>query len=93
MNLTPKRPAPIRTNAWNVVRGFALSWTVFVVAVDISAISSIGNTISAVIAFVVLSGSWFTVMVVALVLGYFLRNPAIVERGPTGPLAQESRVV
>jgi hypothetical protein len=79
--------------AWNVLRAFALSWTIFVIAVGLAAISGIGNTASAVIAFFILSATWLTVMIVALILGYFLRNPAIVERGPTGPLAQDSRVV
>ena len=91
---------PLKTNevreggyAWNVLRAFALSWALFVVAVGLAAINGIGNTASAVILFAILCGTWFTVMVVTRALGYFLRNPAIVGRGPTGPLAQESRVV
>ena len=34
--------------AWNVLRAFALSWPLFVVAVGLAAISGIGNTASAV---------------------------------------------
>src|SRR5215216_1015501 len=36
--------------------------------------------------------TWTILMVGAIVLGFFLKNSAIVERGPTGPLAQEARV-
>ena len=79
--------------AWNVLRAFALSWTLFVVAVGLAAITGIGDTASAVLIFVILCATWFAVMAVTLILGYFLRNPAIVERGPTGPLAEEARVV
>ena len=79
--------------AWNVLRAFALSWTLFVVAVGLAAITGIGDTASAVLIFVILCATWFAVMAVTLTLGYFLRNPAIVERGPTGPLAEEARVV
>jgi hypothetical protein len=79
--------------AWNVVKGFALSWTIFVIAVVGVAISGIGDALTAVVALILLGGGWLGVMIVALIVGFFLRNPAIVERGPTGPLAQESRVV
>jgi hypothetical protein len=79
--------------AWNVLRAFALSWTLFVVAVGLAAITGIGDTASAVLIFVILCATWFAVMAVTLILGYFLRNPAIVERGPTGPLTEEARVV
>jgi hypothetical protein len=85
--------------AWNVVKGFAVTWSIFIVAIGISAVSAASQTSADTAANVglgavlILPVVWFFVMVMALVLGYFLRNPAIVERGPTGPLAQESRVV
>ena len=80
--------------AWNVVKGFALSWSVFVVTVALMIGAGMENVGAGVIALAVgIPLVWLPVMIVALILGYFLRNPAIVERGPTGPLAQESRVV
>jgi hypothetical protein len=102
---------PLRANevreggfAWNVLKNFALTWTILVVVIGISAISSAAGTnagsdaeaagvaIGTGIVFVILAVVWFFPMVGALVLGYFLKNSAIVERGPTGPLAQEARV-
>jgi hypothetical protein len=49
----PLKPNEVREGgfAWNVLRAKALSWTLFVIAVGIAAISGIGNTASAVIAF------------------------------------------
>jgi hypothetical protein len=88
--------------AWNVLKNFALTWTILIVAVGISAISAASQTNgnpdagvalgAGIIVFVILAIAWFFPMVGALVLGYFLKNSAIVERGPTGPLAQEARV-
>ena len=52
-----------------------------------------GAAIGVSIVVVVLAIVWFFPMVGAIVLGFFLKNSAIVERGPTGPLAQETRVV
>ena len=91
---------PLRANevreggfAWNVIRAFALSWTLFIVAVGLAVITGIGDAASGVIVFLVLIVTWFGVMAVALIMGYFLRNPAIVQQGPSGPLAEETRVV
>lgn len=104
---------PLRANqvregglAWNVLKNFALTWTILMVAISISALgAAIGGTtvnsdaeaagaaIGVSIVVVVLAIVWFFPMVGAIVLGFFLKNSAIVERGPTGPLAQETRVV
>ena len=51
-----------------------------------------GVAIGTGIVFVILAVVWFFPMVGSIVLGFFLKNSAIVERGPSGPLAQEARV-
>ncbi len=91
--------------AWNVLKNFALTWTILMVAISISAIgAAVGGTnvtsdaeaagaaIGVSIVVVILAVVWFFPMVGAIVLGFFLKNSAIVERGPTGSLAQEARV-
>jgi hypothetical protein len=91
--------------AWNVLKNFALTWTILMVVISISAISAAaggtnvtsdaeaaGAAIGMGIVIVILAVVWFVPMVGAIVLGFFLKNSAIVERGPTGPLAQEARV-
>lgn len=91
--------------AWNVLKNFALTWTILMVAISISAIgAAVGGTnatsdaeaagaaIGVSIVVVILAVVWFFPMVGAIVLGFFLKNSAIVERGPTGPLGQEARV-
>ncbi len=90
--------------AWNVLKNFALTWTLLIIAVGISAIGAAtqtsvssdaeaaGAAIGTGLVFVILAVVWFFPMVGAIVLGFFLKNSAIVERGPTGPLAQEARV-
>jgi hypothetical protein len=102
----PLRPNEVREGgfAWNVLKNFALTWTILLVAIGISAISTAAGTnassdaeaagvaIGTGFVFVILAVVWFFPMVGALVLGFFLKNSAIVERGPTGPLAQEARV-
>jgi len=89
---------------WNLLKNFALTWTILMVAISISAISAAAGTdtssgaevagaaIGIGIVIVILAVVWFVPMVGAIVLGFFLKNSAIVERGPTGPLAQEARV-
>jgi hypothetical protein len=91
--------------AWNVLKNFAITWTILVVVISVSAISAAaggtnvnsgaeaaGAAIGMGIVIVILAIVWFVPMVGAIVLGFFLKNSAIVERGPTGPLAQEARV-
>lgn len=91
--------------AWNLLKNFALTWTILMVAISISVVGAAlgtdvgssnaeaaGAAIGVGLVFVVLAVVWFFPMVGAIVLGFFLKNSAIVERGPTGPLAQEARV-
>ena len=91
--------------AWNVLKNFALTWTILIFAIGITAIGgaasqtnvnsdaeAAGAVIGMGISVVIFAIVWFFPMVGALLLGYFLKNSAIVERGPTGPLEQEARV-
>jgi len=90
--------------AWNVLKNFALTWTLLMIAIGISALGAASETsvssdaeaagafIGTGIVFLILAVVWFFPMVGAIVLGFFLKNSAIVERGPTGPLAEEARV-
>lgn len=91
--------------AWNLLKNFALTWTILMVAISISVVGAAlgtdvgssnaeaaGAAIGVGLVFVVLAVVWFFPMVGAIVLGFFLKNSAIVERDPTGPLAQEARV-
>lgn len=91
--------------AWNLLKNFALTRTVLMVAIGISAIGAAlgtdvgssnaeaaGAAIGTGLVFILLATVWFFPMVGAIVLGFFLKNSAIIERGPTGPLAQEARV-
>jgi hypothetical protein len=102
----PLKPNEVREGglAWNLLKNFALTWTVLMVAISISAINAAAGTdtssgaeaagaaIGIGIVIVILAVVWFVPMVGAIALGFFLKNSAIVERGPTGPLAQEARV-
>jgi len=90
--------------AWNLLKNFALTWTVLMVAVGISALGAAAGTnpasdaeaagaaIGVGLVFIILAVVWFFPMVGAIILGFFLKNSAIVERGPTGPLVEEARV-
>jgi hypothetical protein len=88
--------------AWNILRNFALTWTVLLLGFAVaylmtvsSATQSIdsdagrvGAGIGVTLVFVLLAAVWFFPMFGAIVLGYFLRKTALIERGPTGPLAE-----
>jgi hypothetical protein len=88
--------------AWNVLRNFAILWTVTMAAAGIAGLVSAGSmvgetadefeqagaAIGTVLGLGMIAGLWFIVLVGALVLGLFLKKSSVVERGPTGPLAE-----
>lgn len=90
--------------AWNVLKNFALFWTLLMIAISISAIGAAtqtsvnsdaeaaGAAMGVTLVFLILAVVWFFPMVGALVLGFFLKKSTIVERGPTGRLQQEASV-
>ena len=88
---------------WNILKNFALTWTVLMVmmtAVSLSATvnmpattsgaASLGRGIALAVALAGFGGAWLFPMIGALVLGFFLRKSHVVERGPTGRLAHDS---
>ncbi len=88
--------------AWNVLKNFALLWTLFMLVAIVIGISSVsqeagniqneyeaaGFAIGATLGAGALVGLWLFVMIIALVLGLFLRKSSVVEQGPTGKLKE-----
>ena len=87
---------------WNVLKNFALFWTLTMLFVGIvgmvgasEVVSSAGDefeqagaAIGAGLGLIVLVFLWFVPMVSALVIGLFLKKASVIEKGPTGPLAK-----
>jgi hypothetical protein len=87
--------------AWNVIKAFAILWTVFMLAAGSagmmkasqSAITAgsdaekAGAAIGTALGMGMIMGLWFVVIAGALVLGLFLKKSSVVEKGPTGALA------
>lgn len=87
--------------AWNVLRGFALVWTVYMAALGVAGLVVVSGSTSAAMTTAEETGAalgaamgmgmiaavWFFPMFGALVLGFFLKKSSVVEEGPTGPLA------
>lgn len=86
---------------WNILKNFALVWTVLMLFTGISGIigaSSVlqdttsgaevaGATIGTGLGLMAIAMFWFFPMVGAVVLGFFLKKSSQVEEGPTGELA------
>ena len=89
--------------AWNVVKTFAMIWTITMLIVGISAMIGVGQNVSGtistagqagtaigtVIGVGMLFGLWFVVLVGALAVGLFVKKSSVIEKGPTGALALE----
>jgi hypothetical protein len=92
--------------AWNVMRYFAIFWTLTMILLAIGALGAVssdmprygsdaemaGYAIGTTIGIGMILALWFIVLVAALVLGLFLKKSSIVEKGPTGPLAAPPKV-
>lgn len=90
---------------WNVLKYFTLFWTITVAAAGIAGMIGAGAMISetddgfvqagavfgATLGMTMLFIIWFVVALIALILGLFLKKSSIVEKGPTGPLAQSQQ--
>ena len=86
--------------AWNVLKNFAVTWTILMAIVAISGIFSsasstaalttdaerIGAGIGTTLGLAVIATVWFLPTVGAAALGFFLKKDTV-ENGPTGPLA------
>lgn len=87
---------------WNILKNFALLWTITIAVMSISGMVEISETevadewgqaglaIGATMGLASLAFIWFCVLVGALLLGFFLKSSRIVEKGPTGPLADDA---
>ena len=81
--------------AWNVIKAFALFWTVLMAIAGIAAMvgasgvvsgatseaEQAGATLGTAIGIGMIIGLWFIVLVGALVIGLFLKKSSIIERG------------
>jgi hypothetical protein len=89
--------------AWNILRSFALLWTVAMAAAGVSAMVSVsahtatlqsdaekaGAAIGTALGLGLIGALWFFPMLGALVLGLILKKSSVLEKGPTGPLSVE----
>jgi hypothetical protein len=86
--------------AWNVLKTFALFWTLLMVVAAVMGLVGASKTYTALesnaertgaaigttLGLGLIGALWFFPMVGALVLGLFLKKSSVVETGPTGPL-------
>lgn len=89
--------------AWNVIKSFALFWTVFMVVAGVAGMMAAGDASTEAISDAEKAGAaigtalglgmiiflWFIVISGSLVVGIFLKKSSVVEKGPTGALATE----
>lgn len=101
----PLREGEVRSGGfgWNVLKNFAILWTLLMIVIGIAAASGVGEVMQEAqtdaeqagavlgtgLGFGMLGCMWFIPMVGALIFGLFVKNSADVEEGPTGPLAEE----
>jgi hypothetical protein len=86
---------------WNILKYFTLYWTISMAVVAIAGMIGAGSVfnsaeneleqagaiIGAGIGLSMIFFLWLIVAVIALVLGFFLKKSSVIEKGPTGPLA------
>ena len=83
--------------SWNVIKNFAVAWTITIIVFSIVLmviIAEVSETSASMKMAdmgmgISIGVFWFVVLVVTLVLGFFLKKNSVVERGPTGPLAEK----
>lgn len=101
----PLRAGEVREGgtAWNILRNFALFWTILMAVAAVWGVVAVsertatlqtdaeraGAAVGTALGLGMIAALWFFPMVGALVLGFFLKNSSVVEKGPTGPLASE----
>jgi hypothetical protein len=88
--------------AWNVIKSFSIFWTLTMFVAGVAGMWSAGEVVNSAssgaeqagaaigtaIGISMVLGLWFAVLIGALVVGLFLKKSSIVEKGPTGRLAQ-----
>ena len=86
--------------AWNVLKNFAILWTVLMAIASFSVLVRVGQTTTSLDSDAARAGAglgilfgmglmaavWFVPTLGAAVLGFLLKKNSIVETGPTGPL-------
>lgn len=86
---------------WNVLKNFAIFWTILMVLVAVWSMVTIGQhtttlqseaekagaAIGTALGLGMVAALWFFPFVGAVVLGFILKKSSIVEKGPTGALA------
>jgi len=85
---------------WNILKNFALYWTgacIYWGASSMLAVSEITTTsdydatsvaIGAGLGIIMIGGIWFAVTVGVLVIGLFIKQSSMIEKGPTGELSK-----
>jgi hypothetical protein len=90
--------------AWNVLKNFAILWTIVMVIVTIAALMNVadvtrglnseaervGAGLGTLIAIALLGAIWFFPTMGAALLGFLLKKSTVVETGPTGPLVGQT---
>lgn len=90
--------------AWNVLKNFALLWTVTMFVIGIAGLISaggavsnanggaeqVGTVIGAGLGIGLLIALWFFPMLFAFIIGFFLKNSGHIEHGPTGKLSGDT---
>ena len=83
--------------AWNMIKNFAVLWTLLLVAAAAWNIASMSYSIAQseateadigimVATFGEIGKSWFHLLIGAFIIGLFLKKSSVIEKGPTGPL-------
>jgi len=86
--------------AWNILKNFAILWTIVMAIVSISVLMSVANGtgnltsdaaragagIGMALGMGLLAALWFFPTMGAALLGFLMKKNSIVENGPTGPL-------
>jgi invasion protein IalB len=104
--LRPLKHGEVREGgkAWNILKNFAILWTVVMLIASIVGIMSmaenatglgseaatVGAGIGMLLGLGILAAAWFFPTMGAALLGFLLKKNTIVENGPTGPLVGHS---
>jgi len=83
--------------AWNVLKNFAILWTIAMGAVTVQGLAAVGEhssslsgaastgaAIGTMLGLGMLATIWFLPFVGAFILGFMLKKSSVVEKGPTG---------
>lgn len=89
--------------AWNFLKNIAILWSVLCLLLGIYMLQALNDqepppsmtgsqetdtAIGMLMSLFAVGLIWIVPMIVAMVLGYFLKNSSVIEKGPTGPLAK-----